>query len=70
MTVYEIFTWDVIKIMGIITWSLFFITLLLGVLRKPFARWMKKAYRTTHMIIGLVAIAFATVHGLIIIIWY
>ena len=69
MTVYSIFTRDVIKILGIITWSLFFITLLIGIIRKPFARLMKKAYRSTHMIIGIVAIAFATVHGLIIIIW-
>ena len=70
MTVYGIFTRDVIKIMGVITWSLFFITLLIGILRKPFARLMKKAYRSTHMIIGLVALLLATVHGLIIIIWY
>lgn len=70
MNVYEIFTRDVIKILGIVTWSLFFITFLLGILRKPFARLMKKAYRPVHMVIGIIALVFATCHGLIILLWY
>jgi hypothetical protein len=70
MNVYEIFTRDVIKIMGIITWSLFFITLLIGIIRKPFAKLFRKSYRSVHMIIASIAMTLATVHGLIIIIWY
>jgi hypothetical protein len=31
---------------------------------------MKKAYRPVHMVIGIVALVFATCHGLIILIWY
>ncbi len=51
------------QLLGIITWSLVFLTFLFGIFRKPLSKLMKSAYITVHMIIGILAFLMATTHG-------
>jgi hypothetical protein len=54
------------SILGLTTWSLVFITLMLGIFRKPLASILKQSYMVIHMIVGYLAFAFATYHGITI----
>lgn len=54
------------SILGITTWGLVFLALLMGMLRKPLASALKKAYMTIHILIGILAFAVATTHGIMI----
>ncbi|MBP7732301.1 MAG: hypothetical protein KA140_00845 [Caldisericia bacterium] len=53
-------------ILGIATWGLVFLALLMGVFRKPLASALKKAYMAIHILIGILAFAVATTHGMMI----
>ncbi|MBN2379413.1 hypothetical protein JXM67_06385 [candidate division WOR-3 bacterium] len=59
-----------IKVLGIVTWSLVFLTVLGGLLRKKLAPVLKKSYLKIHMTVGIVALALATAHGLIVLVVY
>lgn len=50
-------------LLGILTWSLIFLTFLFGIFRKPLASALKKAYMTVHIILGILAFLMATTHG-------
>ncbi len=50
-------------LLGILTWSLVFLTFLFGIFRKPLASALKKAYMTVHITLGILAFLMATTHG-------
>lgn len=54
------------SILGITTWGLVFLALLMGVFRKPLAAALKKAFMTIHILIGVLAFIVATTHGIMI----
>ncbi len=70
MTIHDIVTPAFIKILGIIVYTLFLATLLMGLLRKKLAPKLKKSYLPLHKIFALVAIGLATVHGALVIILF
>jgi len=70
MNLEEIITPDLIKIFGIVTYSLFLITLAGGLFRKKLAPIMGRAFLKTHMILGITAIVLATVHAALVFMFY
>lgn len=70
MTVHEIVTPTFIRILGIITYSLFLLTFLGGLFRKQLAPILKKSYLPLHRTLGLVAIGVATIHGALVLILF
>lgn len=50
-------------ILGIITWALCTLVLLLGIFRKQFAALLKRAYIPVHIVIATLAFLVATTHG-------
>lgn len=54
------------SILGITTWGLVLLAVIFGIFRKPLASMLKKSYMTIHMLIGMLAFAVATTHGIII----
>lgn len=54
------------SILGLTTWGLVFLALVFGLFRKPLAASLKKAYMPIHILVGVLAFAVATTHGIII----
>lgn len=54
------------SILGLATWGLVFIALIFGIFRQPLASSLKKAYMPIHILVGALAFAVATTHGIVI----
>lgn len=70
MDIYEIVTPTFIRIWGIVTYGLLLLTLVGGLLRRQLAPVFKKAYLPIHRTGGILALALATIHGAIVIIFW
>lgn len=70
MTIHDIVTPTFIKILGIVVFSIFFLTLLGGLMRKQLAPRLKKAYLPLHRTLAIIGIALAALHGALVIILF
>jgi hypothetical protein len=53
------------SILGLTTWCLVFLALIFGIFRQSLSSALKKAYMPIHILIGVLAFAVATTHGII-----
>lgn len=70
VTIYDIVTPSFLKILGIIVFGIFLLTLLGGLMRKQLAPVLKKAYLPLHRTLAVAGIALAAVHGGLTLILY
>ena len=61
---------EIVKLLGIITYSIFLITLLGGLFRKKLAPLLGKNFLRIHMILGIAAIILASFHGFLVLMLY
>jgi hypothetical protein len=70
MTIHDIVTPAFLKILGIIVFCIFLLTLLGGLMRKQLAPRLKKAYLPLHRTLAIIAIVLAAIHGGLVLILY